>query len=112
MDQLIRELDDIKEEWSEGGALFGAGGFANDVRKKVLSIVMLRIRDELISKGEKPPTEKVLEAMAHADRQYTEWLDRHVVKRAEWLKLDVKKTQIEMRANRGQSLLKIGARVG
>jgi hypothetical protein len=111
MDKLLAEYDAIVEDWAEGGALFGAGGFANDIRKKVLSLVMLRIRDELIAKGEKPPTEKVLDALAHADKQYTEWLDRHVIKRAEWLKLDVEKSQIEMRANRGQSMLKIGARI-
>lgn len=111
MDELLQELSEITEEWAEGGALFGAGGFANDVRKKMLSIVMLRLRDDMLSKGEKAPTEKVLDAMAHADKQYVDWLDRHVIRRAEWLKLDMKKTAIEMRANRGQSLLRLGSKV-
>jgi hypothetical protein len=110
MDQLLAQLDATEDEWSHGSALFGPGGFANDVRKKVLSIVMLRIRDEILNKGEKAPTEKVLDAMAHADKQYVEWLDRQVVARAEWVKLDARREGILLKANRGQAMLRVAAR--
>lgn len=110
LSDLLTELEGTAEEWAHGASLFGAGGFANDQRKKVLSIVMLRIRDEILEKGEKAPTEKVLDALAHADKQYVDWLNQHIIKRAEWLKLDATRSQVEMRVNRGQSLLKIGAR--
>lgn len=110
LEELLAELEANAEAWAHGGALFGAGGFANDQRKKVLSIVMLRIRDEFLQKGEKPPTEKILDAMAHADKRYTRWLDEQTIKRAEWLKLDAERDAIAMKVNRGQSLLKLGTR--
>lgn len=109
LDKLLAELDSTEKEWSEGAALFAAGGFANDVRKKILSIVILRIRDELLMKGEKAPTEKVLDAMSHSDKQYVEWLDRQVIARASWLALDSRRNAILLRVNRGQSLLRVGA---
>ncbi len=107
---LIHQLSETEEDWAKGAALFGAGGFANDVRKKILSVVMLRIRDALLNSGDKAPTEKVLDAMAHADKQYTQWLDRQVVARAEWLRLDAQRDAIEMRCNRGQALLRVAGR--
>lgn len=110
LDNLIAGLQEREEEWAYGSALFGPGGFANDVRKKVLSLVMLRIRDEMINKGEKAPTEKVLDAMAHGDKQYTEWLDRQVIARAEWVKLDAQREAILLKVNRGQAMLRVVAR--
>ncbi len=107
---LIHQLSETEEEWARGSALFGPGGFANDVRKKILSVVMLRIRDKLLSDGEKAPTEKVMDAMAHADRQYVAWLDRQVIARADWLRLDAQRDAIEMRCNRGQALLRVAGR--
>lgn len=112
LDELLAELDAEEDAWADGGALFDVGGFANDVRKSMLSVVLLRIRDEILSKGEKSPTEKVLEAMAHADKQYKEWLDRQTIRKAEWMKLNAKRKKVEMRANRGQKMLSLGARYG
>jgi hypothetical protein len=112
LDELMAELDADEDEWADGGALFDSGGFANDVRKIMLSVVMLRIRDEILSKGERSPTEKVLDAMAHADKQYREWVDRQTLRKAEWMKLNSKRKRVEMRANRGQKMLSLGARFG
>ena len=109
-ESLIHQLSETEEDWANGGALYGNGGFANDVRKKLLSVVMLRIRDSMLSGGEKAPTEKVLDAMAHADKQYGEWLDRQVIAKAGWLRLDAQRNTIEMRFNRGQALLRVAGR--
>jgi len=109
LDNLLAELDATEKEWSDGGALFGAGGFSNDIRKKILSVTLLRIRDEMLSNGEKAPTEKIIDALAHADKQYGEWLDRQVIARANWLALDAKRQAVFLKVNRGQSLLRVGA---
>lgn len=86
-ERVLQLLAESEDAWADGASLYGPGGLFDAQRKALVSVVMLRIRDELIGKGEKP-TEKVLDAMAHADPTYTEFLGGHVTKRAGWLSLD------------------------
>jgi hypothetical protein len=108
---LQAQLEATTEKWAQGAALYGAGGFANDVRKKVLSLAMLRIRNDYLNRGEKAPTEKVLDAMAHADKDYTRWLDQQVIDRAEWLQLSDTRDNIREMIRRDDALIRAAGRV-
>jgi len=110
LDELLAELDESEAEWADGAALYGNGGMFNDKRKSLLSIIALRIRDERAGEGKKS-TEDMIEQMAHADKEYVKFLDGHIGRRAKWLALDAHRDGIVMRVNRGQAMLKIGARM-
>lgn len=110
LDGLLAELDDTEAEWADGASLYGAGGLFNDKRKSYLSSIALRIRDELRESGGKI-TDDLVDQRSHADKEYRKFLDDHIVRRAKWLALDAHRDGIVMRVNRGQAMLKIGARM-
>jgi hypothetical protein len=56
-------------------------------RKELLSRVMIRILENMEASGEKRPTEKVLEAMAHGDKEYTRFLEDGRVERRDMERL-------------------------
>lgn len=104
--ELQSQIEATTEKWAQGAALYGPGGFAGDVRKKILSLAMLRIRNEYLNNGEKAPTEKILDAMAHADKDYVRWLDQQIIDRANWLKLDDTRDQIREKIRRDDALIR------
>lgn len=110
LDGLLAELDETEAEWADGASLYGAGGLLNDKRKSYLSLIALRIRDELRESGSKI-TDDLVDQKSHADSGYRGFLDDHIVRRAKWLALDAHRDGIVMRVNRGQAMLKVGARM-
>lgn len=112
LDELIAELDRTEDEWANGGALYGDRGLLNDVRKSLLDATAMQLREQILklnTTGQRI-TEAMIEQMAHADESYRQFLDEHVIRKAEWIKLDSQRKKIEMRVNRGQAMLKLGAR--
>lgn len=89
-DYIFQQLASSEDVWAKGAALYGVGGLLDASRKVTLSIRLLAIRDALPEKI----TEKVLDAMAHADAEYIKWVDSHVVARAEWLALDAQRNRL------------------
>jgi hypothetical protein len=110
LDELLAELDATEDEWADGWALYGPGGLLDDQRKALLDATAMELREMMKAQGGKV-TDGLIDEMAHADERYKKFLDEHVIKRAEWIRLDKKRDRIEMRFNRGQSLLRIGARM-
>lgn len=110
LDGLLAELDETEAEWADGASLYGAGGLFNDKRKSLLSITALRIRDERAENGLKS-TDAMIDDLSHADKEYRLFLDSHIGRRAKWLALDAHRDSIVMRVNRGQAMLKVGARM-
>lgn len=53
----------------------------------------------------------LIDQLAHADKEYVKFLDSHIGRRAKWLALDAHRDSVVMRVNRGQAMLKIGARM-
>lgn len=106
IEEIQSQLEQTTEEWSKGAALYGSFGFAEHVRKKVLALALLRIRNLFLNRGEKAPTEKILDAMAHADKDYTRWLDQQIIDRANWLRLDDTGDQLRERIRRDDALIR------
>jgi hypothetical protein len=112
LDELLAELDATENEWANGGALYGDRGLLNDIRKSLLDATAMELREQILklnTTGQKV-TEAMIEQMAHADENYRQFLDEHVIRKAEWIKLDSQRKKIEMRINRGQAMLRLGAR--
>lgn len=112
LDELLAELDRTEDDWANGGALYGDRGLLGDLRKALLDATAMEIREQLLklnTTGQKI-TDGMIDQMAHADESYRQFLDEHVIRKAEWLKLDVQRKKIEMRINRGQAMLRLGAR--
>lgn len=112
LDELLAELDATEDEWANGGALYGDRGLLGDLRKALLDATAMEVREQLLklnTTGQKI-TDGFIEQMAHADENYRQFLDEHVIRKAEWIKLDARRKKIEMRINRGQAMLKLGAR--
>lgn len=108
VDEIIAELDTNEDAWSEGWALYGQGGLLGDLRKALLDATAMEVREQLLklnTTGQKI-TDGFIEQMAHANENYRQFLDEHVIRRAEWIRLDSKRKKIEMRYNRGQGLLR------
>lgn len=106
VEEIQAQLADTTDEWARGAALYGSFGFADHVRKKVLALAMLRIRNDFLNRGEKAPTEKILDAMAHADRDYTRWLDQQVIDRANWLRLSDTRDNLREKVRRDDALIR------
>lgn len=114
LDELLAELDRTEDEWANGGALYGDRGLLGDLRKALLDATAMEIREQVLklnTTGQKV-TDGMIDQMAHADESYRQFLDEHVIRKAEWIKLDVQRKKIEMRINRGQAMLRLGARTG
>lgn len=56
-------------------------------------------------------TDDLVDQKSHADKEYVKFLNDHIVRRAKWLALDAHRDSIVMRVNRGQAMLKVGARM-
>lgn len=114
LDELLAELDRTEDEWANGGALYGDRGLLGDLRKALLDATAMEVREQILklnTTGQKI-TDGMIEQMAHADEHYRQFLDEHVIRKAEWIKLDSQRKKIEMRVNRGQAMLRLGARTG
>ncbi len=109
IDVLLSDLDNTEEEWADSAALFGAGGLFDAQRKAKLCTVAMEIRDMLFKQGGKA-TESLIDQMAHADKQYIEWLDDMQLRRAQWLAMDAHRDGLVLRINRGQAMLRVAAR--
>lgn len=106
IEEIQAELQESSDEWARGAALYGSFGLGEHVRKKVLALALLRIRNDYLNRGEKAPTEKVLDAMAHGDKDYVRWLDQQIIERANWLKLDDTRDQLRERIRRDDALIR------
>lgn len=92
VDILLQGLSETHDTWAKGAALFGPGGFANDQRKRLLSVVACRLRETWQESIHGKYSEAALDRLAHADTEYTGWLDRMELRRAEWLVLDAQRS--------------------
>lgn len=109
IDELLASLDATQEAWAKYAALYGPGGLFDNQRKIMLSIIMLKVRDE-IKDGERV-TDALVDARAHAHPDYVAFIKRHTERRAEWLQLDAERDAIVLRINRGQALLRVAGRM-
>lgn len=113
LDELLAELDATEDEWAAGWALYGPGGLLGDLRKSLLDATAQELRTaalKLNTTGQKI-TDGLIDEMAHADESYREFIDEHIARRKDWIKLDKRRTQIEMRINRGQAMLRVAAKM-
>lgn len=100
VDMLLQGLSQTHEAWATGATLFGPGGFANDQRKRLLSVVACRLREQWDEAKQGKYSEAALDRLAHADPAYGEWLDKREFERARWLLLDAQRDSqfIKLRA--------------
>lgn len=103
LDQLQEERSVLVAKVAPLRAMFGMFGGFDPRRKVLLSIATLRQRNEA---GEKKPTDKVLDAMAHADEMYTDWLDHTEVARGEWIVLEDQIAILTERIQRDNALIR------
>lgn len=100
VDILLQGLSQTHEAWAHGATLFAAGGFANDQRKRLLSVVACRVRAAWDDATHGKYSEAALDRFAHADTEYGNWLDKREFERAQWLLLDAQRDSqlIKLRA--------------
>ncbi|MBA2684061.1 MAG: hypothetical protein H0U66_06195 [Gemmatimonadaceae bacterium] len=86
-DALVQQLAESEDAWADGSALYGPGGLFDNMRKSMLAVIKLRVRDTL---GDRKLTglADFIDDLAHADSGYRAFLDTHLVKQAEWRALD------------------------
>jgi hypothetical protein len=108
--ELLAELDETEAEWSHGASLYGPGGLFEAQRKKTLAVIAMEIRESYEIKKQRS-TNQLVDDMAHANKEYGTWLDRHEIERAKWLALDAHRDGIIMRINRGQAMLRVASRI-
>ncbi len=92
-DALLQQLADTEDEWSAGSAKYGPGGLFDALRKVYLDTRALQIRNAATEKM----TEAAISTAAHADEDYSSWLEMSLVERAQWLALDAHRDRIYMK---------------
>jgi hypothetical protein len=102
MDELFLALATTNDAWAEGAALYSVGGMFDVLRKAKLDERAEAIRATFAQRGEKV-TEACITQAAHADSEYSQFLERHRVARVAWHALD---------AQRQYNRLQIVARMG
>jgi hypothetical protein len=75
-------------------------------RKAVRSVILIEIRDKMVSEGKKAPGFDLLEAEASADPRYRTWLDQATTKLATKETLDMRVQEITELINRDQALIR------
>lgn len=91
VDILLQGMSETHQEWANGAALFGPGGFANDQRKRMLAVVACDLRETWDDTKFGKLSESALDREAHRHEKYTQWLDAMELKRAKWLVLDAQR---------------------
>jgi len=91
VDLLLHGLAETHEAWAHGAVLFGPGGMYPDQRKRFLAVVACRVRETWDDAKHGKYSEAALDRVAHADLEYTDWLDARECERAQWLFLNAQR---------------------
>lgn len=106
IDDLLAQLSATEAEWAHLRALHGPYGKWDNLRKNLLSVVSLRVRQQPPPMGAIKWTDDLTEAAAHADEDYRAFVNNGVIEGAEFWQMDAEREGIWARINRGQALLR------
>ena len=91
-DLLLQSLAETEDAHAEGAALYGPGGQFDHLRKSLLAVIRLRVRDALDGKKVTGLAE-FIDDLAHADSGYTAFLNEHLIKQTQWRALDAERAR-------------------
>jgi hypothetical protein len=109
IDELLAERDAIVQRLKHSRPLYGPLGLWSHLRKVELSRIKVRLLAEAAGRGEKKPTDEVLDATAHADPVYVDLITSATTTAAQWVADEEALAAIDMKVNRGQAVLRYAA---
>lgn len=112
IDLLEAALEETKNDWASGWAMYGPQGMYTDDRKALLSARQIAVQSEWSTEKQGSVTDKKLDAAAHADKQYTDYLADKKLERMKWVLLDQARDIIHARMARGNAILRATSRGG
>lgn len=75
VDTELAERHKLVEANKTRAALYGPGNMWDAIRKSRWAVARLRIKGDIIAKGDKVPSEATLDMLAYADDTYKAWLE-------------------------------------
>lgn len=109
LDQLHEQRRTLLIELAPLRAMHGSFGMYDARRKALVSAMKVKVRLSLAERGGKI-TDDIVDAEAHVEKQYTDWLDEQLTDKVAWVRLETEyDTLCEKIKNRELSLLAFNA---
>jgi hypothetical protein len=109
LDELLAERARLVGLNAQLGALYGSFGTWDAQRKQFLSVLAVGIRQLPRAEGERAPTDKAVDELAHADARYQQFIAKSTTEKAQYLVNEDAITAIDARIHSRQAMLRFAA---